>query len=223
MKAVLAVAVAALLFPLSALKADTFEGTFTVKLSPWGRQATGVLKVSAKPDLMRLDLQSARGEVSTIIDLKNRQLLTLMPQAHMYMVRSLPERLSSGTQASAAFGSLVEAGGAEKILGYACTKYIVDGPEGRAEVWVTNELGEYPGLFKWVGPTGQGVAQSWETALRGRNFFPLRVVRKNSSNGVTFHVDVTDVRKGDLPDSLFAAPEGWRKYSLDGAFPGIGR
>src|ERR1039457_4891730 len=61
------------------------------------------------------------------------------------------------------------------------------------------------------------------SALKGKGYFPMRVVATANGKG-TFRLDVTSVEKVRLPDSEFAAPEGWRKLDIGsmmgGAMPG---
>jgi hypothetical protein len=98
------------------------------------------------------------------------------------------------------------------------------GPPGNLEIWVTDQLGTFGGLPHGGGPGGpQGSPQAWESALKGRNFFPMRVVT-SAGGKEKFRLEVTSVEKTSLPDSYFAAPDGWRKFDLGammgGAMPG---
>jgi Domain of unknown function (DUF4412) len=217
MKILLLAAVAAVFVSVPALKAETFEGSYTMILTPWAVQGSATLKTSVKKDLMRIDLETSRGVISTVVDFREHRTIAMIAQARMYVVHDLPAGIAALQPTSVAGGtSLKPTGKTDTIAGYSCTEYIADGPEGRSEIWVTDQLGEYPGLFQWVGPTGRGVQQTWEVALRGRNVFPMRVVRKNLSNGSTFRLEVSSVSKGSVPDSLFTIPDGWQKVGFGG-------
>lgn len=179
-----------------------------------------------KEGFMRMEVSTARGQASMIMDFKNQQMLILMAQQKMYMVQPFPQAPADQRAGAAAkqFGSDVQVT-TEKdtILGYECTKIVTTSDEGSAEVWVTDQLGTFMGLAPGGGPGHRGQApQGWETALKGKGFFPLRVVATNAKG--TFRLDVTSVQKQAEPDSEFAAPEGWRKLDIGammgGAMPG---
>ncbi len=219
------VALCALLSP-GALAADTFEGTVTMTISsPSMKGGPQTINLSLKDGDMRTDMDTGRGAASAIFDTKNRQLIILMPQQRMYMVRPIPQP-GQGHAPGAARStppSLTDTGVRETILGYACTKYTSAGESGTTDIWVTDQLGMFMGLFHGGGPGSRSEAPpEWESALKGRNFFPMRVV-SNTARG-TFRLEVTAVNKTSLPDSLFSAPDGWQKFDLGaimgGAMPG---
>jgi Domain of unknown function (DUF4412) len=161
--------------------------------------------------------------------MKDRQMLILMPQQRMYMVQPMVQPAGAPTPPPTATRppqSLQDTGVKETILGYECTKYTSTGADGTTEIWVPDQLGTFVGLFHG-GPGGRSQAPAeWESALKGGNFFPMRVV-SNSSRG-TFKLEVTAVNKTSLPDSLFSPPDGWQKCDLGsmmggamrGGFPG---
>jgi hypothetical protein len=211
------VAAGALLAP-SMLAAETFEGTVSMTISaPSMKGGPQTISLSLKEGNMRTDMDTGRGTMSAIFDTKNQQMLILMPQQRMYMVRPMPQAVAG--QAPAPSGAppanLQDTGVKETILGYACEKYTSMGDSGTTEIWVTDQLGTFMGLFHGGGPGGRSQAPAaWESALKGRNFFPMRVI-STSSKG-TFRLDVTAVNKASLPDSLFGPPDGWQKFDLGG-------
>jgi hypothetical protein len=82
-----------------------------------------------------------------------------------------------------------------------------------------------------MGGRGRGgasvPAQSWESALSGKSVFPLRVVT-TAAGKENFRLEVTNIEKASLPDSLFAAPADFRNLSdmmrgmgLPGGIPGL--
>jgi len=191
-------------------------------------EGTQSLSMSMKEGYMRTDIQSQRGTMSAIFDSKNSQMLILMPQQRMYMVQPVPQPGSTPAPNAAAGSNttLTDTGVKETILGYVCSKFVASSPEGTSQIWVTDQLGTFPGLFHGAGgPMGRRpqAPSSWESALKGHNFFPMRVVTTANGKG-TFRLEVTAVEKMSLPDSLFAPPEGWRKLDMgsmmNGAFPG---
>ena len=227
--------ICALVLPC-ALHAETFEGKLTMTMSSSQKEGNQTLNLSLKEGLMRTDIQSERGTMSAIMDSKNQQMIILMPQQRMYMVQPFPAPGQAPMQGGPAQGaraasdaSLQDTGVKETILGYVCTKFVATSSEGTAQIWVTDQLGTFTGLFHGAGgPMGHRpqAPQAWESALKGHNFFPMRVVSSNSKG--TFRLEVTSVQKMSLPDSDFAAPDGWRKFdmgammggAMQGGYPG---
>lgn len=218
------------------LHAEPFEGRVTMTIStPSSKDGPQSFTLSLKDGNMRTDIATARSSMSAIMDAKNQQMIILMPQYQKYMVQPFGQtKAPSGTYPgagappsapSARGSSLQDTGVKETILGYVCTKYIVTGASGEsAQIWVTDQLGAFAGLFHGGGPgRPQQAPQAWETALKGQAFFPMRVV-STSSRGTT-KMEVTAVEKASLPDSLFAPPEGWTPFSvggmMGGGFPGM--
>jgi hypothetical protein len=186
-----------------------------------GKDAPTSINYSIKNSLVRIDVNSARGPGAMIMDTKTRQLTILMPQQKMYMVQQMgenatPTALPDGTPIAHASarpnGSFTNTGIKEDILGYSCTKLLVTSDKGTAEIWVTDQLGDFAGLMQ----SGFGRRQAppeWETALKGAGFFPMRVINTEKSGKVS-KIDVTSVDKESLPDSLFSPPDGWRKFDM---------
>jgi len=209
-----------------ALPAETFEGKVSMKITSQNpRDGSHSVDFSLKEGFIRMDMSAGRGAASVITDLKNQQMIILMAEQKMYMVRPIPQPGSVPQAAgNPTRSTLEETGVKETILGYVCTKYIVKGQDNTTEIWVTDQLGTFMGLARGGGPGRPAQApQDWETALKGHNFFPMRVV-STQGGSEKFRLEVTSVEKTRLPDSLFAAPEGWRKLDLGammgGAFPG---
>lgn len=194
-----------------------------------------VLNFSLKEGYMRTDVDTKNGAAGMIIDFKNQQMIILMAQRQMYMIQ--PFNQGAIQQAAAAHQSqsdpgavhtkpdLQETGVKETILGYECTKYTATSDRGTTEIWVTDQLGTFGGFPHGGGRPGassQGMEQ-WEMALKGRNFFPLRIVTTKGGS-VTTRMEVTSIEKESLPDSAFAPPAGWQKFDIGammgGAFPG---
>ena len=219
-------AICALVLPC-ALHAETFEGKLTMSMTSSSKEGNQTLNLSLKEGFMRTDIQSARGTMSAIMDSKNQQMIILMPQQRMYMVQPLnpPGQAPVQGAPAASDATLQDTGVKETILGYVCTKFVATSSRGTAQIWVTDQLGTFTGLFHGAGgPMGHRpqAPQAWESALKGHNFFPMRVISNNKEG--TFRLEVTSVEKTSLPDSDFAAPDGWRKFDMGammgGAMPG---
>jgi hypothetical protein len=216
-----------------ALTAETFEGKVSMTMtSPSSKDGSQTMNMSLKEGFMRIDVTASKGAGAMIMDYKNQQMLVLMPAQRMYMVQPIPQPGANpqaggyaqpGAASRGPAPTLEDTGVKETILGYVCTKYTATGAQGTAQLWLTDQLGAFNGLFHGGGPGQRPQApQAWESALKGKGFFPMRVVSNN--NGKEFRLEVTSVEKTSLPDSLFAPPEGWRKLDLGammgGAMPG---
>jgi hypothetical protein len=219
------VPICALLLPC-ALAAETFEGKVSMSIASGSKDGSQKIDFSIKEGLTRMDIATPRGSSSIIMDGKNQQMTILIPQQRMYMVRPIPQPgapQGPNPAPKAAQATLQDTGVKERILGYECTKYIATSAEGTSEIWVTDQLGAFTGLYQGDGPGQRPQApQAWEGAIKGRNFFPLRVVANNGKG--TFKLEVTSVEKASLPDSQFTPPEGWTKFDMGsmmgGAMPG---
>ena len=224
--------VCALVLPC-ALTAETFEGKVSMTMTSQGSSnGSQTMNMSIKEGFMRIDMTASKGAAAMIMDLKNQQMIVLMPAQRMYMIQPIPQpganpqaggHAQPGAASAGTAPTLVDTGVKETILGYVCTKYAATGAHGTAQIWVTDQLGAFNGLFHGGGPGKRPQApQAWESALKGKGFFPMRVV--SNDNGKQFLMEVTSVEKTSLPDSLFAPPEGWRKFDLGammgGAMPG---
>jgi hypothetical protein len=226
-------AICVLLLP-RALPAEPFEGKVSMKITAPSASKDGPQSIDyvMKEGFMRIEMATAKGQAVMIMDMKNQQMLILISQQKMYMVQPFPKPpADKGANPGAKpFGGDVQVTTEkETILGYECTKIVSTSADGTAEVWVTDQLGSFMGLSPGGGGPGRRpqAPQAWESALKGKNFFPMRVVANRNGQGA-FRLEVTSVEKKSVPDSEFAAPDGWRKLdigammggALPGAFPG---
>jgi len=131
-----------------------------------------------------------------------------------------PSAGAPGASPSASNTSFKDTGETETIQGYPCKKYEVTSPKGTTDIWATDQLGMFGGLSMGGAPGHRPQApQAWESVIKGSGFFPMRVV--GNEGGKEFRLEVTSVEKTSLPDSLFAAPDGWRKLDLGGMMGGM--
>lgn len=211
----------ALLTPAALLAAD-FEGKVHFKITA-EKGAPKDMDYSLKNGLARIDVQTKETTASVIMDHPKQEVTILMPEQKMYLVQSIAGKGGATATAAvdAANPSFEKTGVTEKILGYACEKYLVKSNDGITELWATEELGAFLGF----GPGGGGMMggrrgggsaapQAWESALAGKNFFPLRVVSQNSSGKETTRIEATAVEKKTLPDTDFTPPADFKKFDL---------
>lgn len=222
MKRLLSRTFLALLISASALTAKTFEGTVHMKITA-GREGTHQFSYSIKGSKIRTDIQASREQSAVaIMDLTKDEIIVLMPGQPMYMVMSRQAAVAKATGAEVDTTSLENTGITETILGYTCTKYIAHSKEGDVEIWATSDLGVFMGLGNGMGEMFGGAKSksSWEQALSGKNFFPLRV--KNApGNRNQFNLETTKIEAKSLPDSLFSVPAGYQKFDMGGMMQGL--
>lgn len=205
------------------LSARTFEGTVTMQMSSGRNQALDIA-YSIKGGLLRIDTQiSPQMTATAIMDLAKDEMIILMPGQAMYMVMPIQKTAEDATGQSAADVTLENTGITEEILGYTCTKYLAKSKEGVTEIWATDELGVFMGLSGGMGgPMGKSQpAAGWEQALKGKDFFPLRVVG-DAKGKKAFRLEATAVERKSLPDTHFAPPPGHRKFDMGGMMQGMG-
>jgi hypothetical protein len=222
----------ALLLPCVLSAESTFEGKVTMQVSSSSKDGPQSLNYSIKGDLMRIDVNTAKGQAGVIMDGKNNQMIILMAQQHMYMIQPLggnagnPQAPQAGAPAAhpsgaPANGNFTNTGIKEDILGYSCTKLLVTSDKGTAEIWVTDQLGNFAGLFHGGGFGHRQPPAEWEDALKGVGFFPMRVI-STDKDGKVFKLEVTAVDKTSVPDSVFSPPDGWRKFDMGAIMGGAG-
>ncbi len=214
-----------------ALFADNFQGKVTMTLTT-AKEDHPPLPITyyMKDGAIRIEMATERGQIADIMDFKNKQMIVIMDEQKMYMIQPLRQDAAAQNQKNmeAAAKQLPPdvqvTTSKETILGYDCTKLIVTGKDGSAEIWVTDQLGSFMGLTPPAAGPGRRseMPSQWEKALKGKAFFPLRVISKDRKG--TSRMDVTAVQAMEVPDSEFQPPEGYRKFDLGsmlgGAFPG---
>lgn len=224
--------ICALLLPC-ALKAEIFEGKVSMTMtSASSKDGPQTVNYSIKEGFMRMDIMAAKGGGAFITDFKNKQIIIIMDQQRMYIVRAMtdpgtsqrptsPGAAPAPSSASPANTSFRDTGEKETIAGYSCEKYEVTSSKGTADIWATDQLGMFGGLAMGGGPGRRAQAPSeWESAIKGSGFFPLRVVSLEGGKE-KFRLEVTSVDKTRLPDSLFAPPDGYRKLDLGAMMGGM--
>jgi len=204
------------------LTAAPFEGTLRMTLSD-GRSAPMPLTYSVKGDKLRTEVTMEGMTMVAIMDTTKNEIIMLMPGQPMYMVMPMQEAATQVTGKTATDATIDKTGETETILGYLCTKYLVSSEDGVVEMWATDKLGKFIGLGGALqNPMGgsKKSAPSWERALAGRDFFPLRISSVPGAKQ-TFRLEVTAVEAKSLPDSDFVAPPGHQRMNMGGMMPGM--
>ena len=136
---------------------------------------------ATNPQIVELN-REFQAALPKITDPAKQQMTILMTDQRMYMVRPIPAvsaNASAGGAGKASGATLEKTGITEKIQGYDCTKYVVKDGNRTTEMWVTDQLGAFPGIGGGNpmagGRGGPPPSSAWEEALKGKGFFPMRV------------------------------------------------
>jgi len=196
-----------------------FEGTATIKVTH-ERVGTHVLDYSVKASRLRTEFQvSEAARAVAIVDLSNDEVCVLLPGQPLYVTLSLEN------SAEIALGHNIEdvevkpTRSRKKILGYACTKYLVHHKNDAFEVWATDKLGSFMGLGLDANPEAK-FNPPWMAAFVGKGFFPMRVQSLPGSEN-TLSMETLAVKQGSLDDELFVPPTGFRKFQMGGLVDGL--
>lgn len=198
--------------------AASFEGKISLKVSA-GKDESQIIDYAYKDQAVRMDIATEDGSMASIIDLKKREVIMLMPEQKMYMVMSVPDIVDAAIEeASLKQQNIEKTGRTETILGYACEEYVAKERNGTTEIWMTEGLGAFTGLSAggnpMMGGRGRNTGAAWEKAFKGRPAFPLRVVSRDSRGRETSRIEATKVERGSLPASLFQPPADYERFQL---------
>jgi hypothetical protein len=142
------------------------------------------------------------------MNMKEKELLMLMPEQKMYMSMPVPE-ISPGEEADQKKPE--PTGETRTILGHTARRYVLEEDQSEYEIWATDELGTFAGLHL-PDDEGPGAAQR-EGALGDEDFFPLLIIERRAGEEQT-RVEVTEVERKTLPDSLFEPPADYRGMEM---------
>lgn len=222
-------AVSSLLTAAQTFAADAYEGKVTLALTA-DKGRSQEMNYSMKGRKLRMDMNTEGHTSSTIMDMEKLEMVMLMPEQKTYMV--MPIKQPAVDQAAKNVESNTDVqrtGKTEKILGYTCDQILVtDKTKGTVtEIWVANDLGTFMGLGSGGGGGGGmfgshknsgPAAAKWEEVLKGKGGFPLRVISRDGGGKQTFKMEATKIEPGPQPESLFAPPADYEKFSM----PGLG-
>jgi hypothetical protein len=254
-KLILSLLAAVLLIPAT-LSAAAFEGTITTKMTTPEMKPTDqpvVITYSIKEGYYRMDPQITATDkkgtttsmsVAFIMDLKNQQMLIMMPQQKMYMVRAIPQPdanvnstpgANPDTPKKEVTGTsdytVERTGQKESILGYSAEKYVIKSKskDGTTEIWATDQLGSYMSAGAGGNPMGgrgrssssSAPPQAWESVLNGKGFFPLRIVALDKNGKETMRTETTAIDKKSLSAADFAPPADYQKFDVGNMMKGM--
>lgn len=214
--------------------AQSFEGVIEMQMKGPNQDSPMPVKYFVKGGLVRMEMQSPRGEMATIHDTKNKKMIMLMPQMQSYMERTMDVPAQGQPSGDAKKSEITKTGKTEKILGYDCEQFIMKGEKGDTEMWAAKGLGTFmrPGMSgpggrmggPGGGPSGPGGMRggmgggqklaAWEEEFRTKGFFPMRVVSHGADGKEESRMEATKIEKKELDAALFKVPEGWQKMEM---------
>ncbi len=205
----------------ASVSAASFEGQIEMSMSDGGQ--THHVSYQTKAGHMRITMPvPGMGEAAAIVDFEEGKILTLIPQMKAYMEIPFETTMDAAAAKTTGAGELKNTGETTQILGYTCTKYIYEEAQGPVEIWATDQLGQFMAMPQGNPMQGGGKAKAgWESAISG-DFFPMRLVALNKRGKERMRWEVTGVKPMSLPDSAFAAPEGYKPFNMGGLMQGLG-
>ena len=209
-------AVGTLLTASTTFAADAFEGQVTMSMTSKGKAQE--MDLTMKGQMERMDMNAGGHEVGMIFDMNKREMIILMHEQHMYMVRPMPDVTKIAEKKSVeSTAELEKTGKTETILGYKCQQVLVKDKGTTTELWLAEGLGAFMGLGggnPMGGRGGGAAAAKWEQVLKGTSGFPLRVISHDADGKESFKMEATRVTPGPQPDSEFAPPAGYQKFAM---------
>lgn len=219
--------IAGIFLASAAVFAASFEGRVNFTMTS-GQGQPQHLSYQMKNGRIRVEMpgQSAMGGM--IIDPARRESTVIMTEQRMYMVTALPDVVAQAAEAKAGGAKLEKTGRKEKLLGYDAAEYTSTINGVKTILWLAEGLGSFMALGGGNPLLGGAPAgEDWESALAGKELFPLRVVTKDTGGKETFRMEATAIEKQTLSDALFAPPAGFQKLDMggmmQGLMPGLGK
>lgn len=137
--------------------------------------------------MMRTEIKDESGQaMASIVDLKARKMIQLMPAEKMYIELPLGDEAATWAADSKTQQQYYEMKhvGSETVNGYACDKYeLIPKQAGleRSTTWIAKKLG-----------------------------YPIRTVGKG------FSMDLKNIKEGTQPAALFQVPAGYQRMTMPG-------
>jgi hypothetical protein len=170
---------AALLFSTQAVAAGV---QFSADMVQNAGGKTSKMRYFQGDQKLRMEMKSDDGQAATsIIDIKARRMLQLMPEEKMYMEMPLGGQFTAWAADEKTQNEYydMKPAGTETINGYVCDKYnLIPKKQGleKSTTWISRKLG-----------------------------YPIKTVSASHS------MELTNIREGAQPASLFEVPKGYQK------------
>lgn len=208
-----------------------FEGKVDIKTTEGeGPKAKELSTMSyrMKGEKMRMDFgnpdsgskkkkKRSEGTGAMIFDFKKKEMVVMMDEEKMYMVRTLPEDLAENAKKKKDDAEFKATGRKEKIAGVEAEEYSGKSGGYFMEVWVTKEMGRF---MSQQGAEGKGAGL--DAFMQKESFFPLRtIMRKKADGPEELRTEVIAIDRSKQDDALFTPPGDYKKFEMP-AMPGMG-
>jgi len=169
--------------------AQAAEFSATMITKAGGMEIPG--KVYVKGDKMRNEIQAAGHPVINILRPDKKLVWIIMPQQQAYMEMPInPETKQQMMALTEKQKAKMKKLGSETIDGYTCEKYET----------TVNYQGKSTKVYTWIASDLGS---------------PIKVVAADGS----FSMEYKDIKKGEVADSQFEAPQGYKKIKMPFAMP----
>ena len=210
-----------------------FEGTITAKMLP-GSERPMEVHYAIKGPRMRVETQLAQGGAAmgvVLMDLSAGTQTMLMPQTKTYMsmnqdsgkFKEMADAAAkmSGEANTSDLYKVSTTGQTETIAGYSCQHWLM-GSNKQTDVCLAKGLGQTGSILdqlKTLGLDEQAKAQIQANPeflkFAENGAFPMKMSQIENGQSKTI-MEVTNVERKTLDDSLFAVPSDYKKMEIPG-------
>lgn len=153
------------------------------------------------------------GDPFLLVNTLERKAYMVVSNRDIYVEMPFPTEEDDKATSTTQKPHLVKTGESETILGFPCNEWVLSEDDVTTEIWATASLGTYVGMQ--LKPVNTTVASfAWESGLRSRGLFPLRLVQRNANGSEIYQLEVLSVKRERVNDGLFQIPPGFEKVSL---------
>lgn len=210
-----------------------FEGTITAKMMP-GSERPMEVHYAIKGSRMRVETLLAQGGSAmgvVLMDLSAKTQTMLMPQTKTYMSMNqdsgkLKEMADAAARMSGQANTndlykVTTTGQTETVAGYSCQHWLM-GSNKQTDVCLAKGLGQTGSILdqlKTLGLDEQAKAQIQANPeflkFAENGAFPMKMSQTENGQSKTI-MEVTNVERKTLDDSLFAVPPDYKKMDIPG-------
>jgi len=176
-------------------------------------------------------MRTEMGETSaSIIDLDEERMITLMPATKMYLVQTFAQlkQMAAAMKGQKPTVEVEKTEEEQEISGYNCQKVIVRmsvmGSQTVMEMWMTTEADIDDSIKEFQENSAEkfkdiphmSASSEAMKELVEEGFFPIKTVTRTKmpAGTMTTTQTVTKIEKGDLDESLFEIPEGYKEMKM---------
>ncbi|MFO7725310.1 MAG: DUF4412 domain-containing protein [Oceanipulchritudo sp.] len=210
----------ALLFALVCQAGEVFEGSYVMKISGDGENIS--TQIWAKDGHMRMKLAGSEAPGEMIMRDGMETMIVVMPSQRMYMempldLTDMPTIEGPDMEGAPDEIPFEKTDETREILGYTAHEFTFEANGEKMVIWATEDLGSMPYSRN---PMMAGWAKAMSAVTGLESFFPLEITG-NEKGKVAFRMTVEEIEEKELPDSLFTAPEGFRKMTMPSGMGGF--